>query len=681
MSLRTLLGLAAKPPRPSAVEAAAAEQLEAGMGYYESGDLLAAERAFGSVLEAAPEHARAISLLAVVRLAQNRAPEAEALLRRAIAQDPSPHLFWFNLGNALATQSQVAAAADAFDAAVARAPEHFPALFNLGRARLELRQFDAAIGAGRRFTRLRPDDASALTELGTMHYRKAQATLLVAEFDAAIDLFRQALDLRDVPPASLHNARLFLGDALCRRARHTEALVLFRQLHAAAPQELDANINLANCLNSLGRIRDAAAHYETVVRLYPEHLPAISSAISAADYDHRLNAVDNTRKRGEMMRLFAGAEHYRTWPNLRDPDRRLRIGYISPDYREHVAMTLFAGVLARHDRVNFEIYAYDATAFRDAHNRALRLSVDHWREIDTLSTAAAAELIRADGIDILVDLAGHTAGNRLMVLARKPAPVQATWLAYPGSTGLPEVDYIVSDPHTSPPACDAFYSETVWRLPATRFCFTPPAGSPAPRLAPTRAPLTFGCFNNLSKINPAVLALWKRILDALPDARLLFKYSALDDPSGRDALAAALSAAGIDATRVEMRGWSRYVDALDQYAEVHIALDPFPFCGGLTSLDALWMGVPVVTLSQQLMAGRQTEAFLRILKHPELVAADAAAYVRTAIELAHDPARIARYRDTLRAAMQASALLDYPTFTRELEGAWRGMWRTWCCSA
>ena len=681
MSLRKLFGPSGKPPRPSAAEAATAAQIEAGMGHYESGDLLAAERAFGSVLATSPDHARALSLMGVVRLAQERAHEAEALLRRAIALDASPHLPWFNLGNALAAQSQVSAAADAFEAAAARAPEHFPALFNLGRARLELRQFDAAIAAGQRFVRLRPDDASALTELGTMHYRKAQATLLIAEFDAAIDLFRQALALADVPPATLHNARLFLGDALSRRGRHTEALVLFRQLQAAAPDELDANINLANCLNSLGRIRDAAPHYETVVRLYPGHLPAVSSAISAADYDHRLNAVDNTHKRGQLMRLFAGTERYRTWPNPRDPERRLRLGYISPYYREHVAMTLFAGVLAEHDRVNFEIHAYDATAFRDARNRDLRCMVDHWREIDGLSTTAAAELIRADGIDILVDLAGHTAGNRLMVLARKPAPVQASWLAYPGSTGMAEVDYIVSDPVTSPPDCDAFYSETVWRLPATRFCFTPPAGSPAPRLPPAQAPLTFGCFNNLSKVNPAVLSLWQRILGALPDARLLFKYSALDDPSGREALAADLAAAGIDATRVEMRGWTRYVDALDQYADVHIALDPFPFCGGLTSLDALWMGVPVITLSQQLMAGRQTEAFLRILGHPELVSANADAYVRLAVELAHDPARIARYRDTLRGAMQTSALLDYPAFTRELEGAWRGMWRKWCAGA
>ena len=678
MSLRTLLGWAAKLLRASAAEAQVAAQMEAGMGHYESGDLAAAERAFGRVLAATPEHARALGLMGVVRLAQGRAAEAEALLRRAIALDAAPHLAWFNLGNALAAQSQVGAAADAFEAAAARAPGHFPALFNLGRARLELQQFDAAIAAGLRFVRLQPDDAAALTELGTMHYRKAEATLLIAEFDAAIDLFRQALALADVPPATLHNARLFLGDALGRRARHTEALLLFRQLHAAAPDELDANINLANCLNSLGRMRDAAPHYDTVVRLYPEHLPAVSSAISAADYDHRLNAADNTHKRGQLMRLFAGAERFQTWPNPRDPQRRLRLGYISPDYREHVAMTLFAGVLAQHDRRQFEIHAYDATAFRDARNRDLRASVDHWREIDSLSTTAAAALIRADGIDLLVDLAGHTAGNRLMVLARKPAPLQATWLAYPGSTGLAEVDYIVSDPYTSPPDCDAFYSETVWRLPHTRFCFTPPADSPAPRLPPTHAPITLGCFNNLSKINPAVLALWKRILDTLPAARLLFKYSALDDRSGRDALSADLAAAGIDAARVEMRGWTRYVEALDAYADVHIALDPFPFCGGLTSLDALWMGVPVITLSQQLMAGRQTEAFLRILTHPELVAADADAYVRTAVELAHDPARIARYRQTLRATMQASALLDYPAFTRELEGAWRGMWRAWC---
>ena len=678
MSLRSRFGFGSRSDGQASQALAIEALLDSGIAAYERGDLDGAQHAFAAALAQGPEHPAALNLMGVVTLARGNAASAESLFRQAITLDPAPHLFWFNLGNALAALSRDVEAADSFEAASVRSPAHFPALFNLGRARLELGQFDAAIAAGRRFVALRPDDPALKVELGTIHYRKATSTLLVSEFDLAIDLFRLVQEHPDVPPAIVSNARLFLGDALSKRGRHTEALELFVNLHAATPQDLDANINLANCLNSLGRMHQAAAHYETVVRLFPAHLPAISSAISASDYDPQPDAAEITRKRTRLMQLFAAPSRHREWPNSREPERRLRLGYVSPDFREHVAMTLFEGVLAHHDRERFEIFAYDATHFRDARNAALRGRVDHWREIEALDTAAATALIRADRIDLLVDLAGHTAGNRLMVFARKPAPVQASWLAYPGSTGLPEIDYIVSDPSTSPADCAAFYSEKIWRLPITRFCFMPPAASPAPGMPAPDAPFTFACFNNIAKINPAVLALWKTILDGLPAARLLFKYATLDDPSGRSWLDAQLSAAGIDASRVDMRGWTPYTQALGDYADVHIALDPFPFCGGLTSLDALWMGVPVVTLSQKLMAGRQTEAFLTTLGHTELIAADRDQYVRIAIELARDLPRIAAYRRSLRGAMQRSALFDYAGFTRDLESAWRGMWRIWC---
>ena len=651
--------------------------LRAGIAQFESGDLVAAAHAFTQVLERAPEHPRALHLLGVVRLSNGDAPAAENLLRKAVAIDPAPHLFWFNLGNALAAQSQPGPAADAFRKCLERAPDHAASIVNLVRACEETQDFDGAVTAATQLCRLDAAD-SARAELGMAMYRRGAATAGQADLVAAIEILGPLAASPVLGRSQLHNVRLFLGDSLTRLGRAGEALTVLEDEFGADPEDIETTVQLANCLNGLGRIRDAGVLYERVVDRAPGNLPAISSAISAADYDWRLAPQENTQRRFRLMRAFADPARCVDWPNPPSPDRRLKLGYVSPDFRDHVAMTLFEEVLARHDHDRFEVFAYDAAAQRDERNLKLRRHADHWREIDAIDTAAAVRRIRDDNIDVLVDLAGHTAGNRLMVFARKPAPVQATWLGYPGSTGLPEIDYIVSDPFTTPPKCDKFYSERVWRLPATRFCFAPPRESPQPALPDVAAAPTFGCFNNLSKINPAVLELWGRILRAVPQSRLLLKYHSLDGPSGRQRLMREVETAGIDPARVEMRGWSGYLDTLAQYRDVHVALDPFPFCGGLTSLDALWMGVPVLTLDAQLMAGRQTAAFLAILEHPELIAEDQDSYLRMAVELAQDAGRLAGYRSGLRDAMRNSPMLAYESFTRDLEHAWRGMWRHWC---
>ena len=673
-SLRSLFGFAGAARRDREHHA----RLDAGVARYEAGDLEGAQREFDAALALSPADPRSLHLRGVVALARGDAAAAESLIRRAIAGDRGQHVFWFNLGNALVARAQPGDAAGAFAQASAINPDYFPAWFNLGRARLELGEFDAAAMAASRMAILRPDDPAVLAQAGVIAYRKAAASGLVSDSDDAIVKLGQALAAPAQTVEETHNARLYLADALGKRGRLDQALPLLTALHGDAPDDLEANIQLANCLNTLGRIRDAAPLYANVVRLAPGHLPAISSAISAAEYAHEIGADEKTRQRHAMMRAFDDPRRHTAWPNTRDPDRRIRIGYVSPDFRQHVAMTLFEDVLRRHDHARFEVYAYDSGAVRDAKNLALRGLANHWRDISALDTAAAADLIRADAIDLLIDLAGHTAGNRLMVFARKPAPVAASWLAYPGSTGLPAIDYLVSDAYTSAPRFALHASESIWRLPATRLCFTPPSGSPAPRMPAPDAPVTFACFNNVSKINIDVLALWKRVLDRVPRSRLLFKYGSLGQVAGRAWLARDLDAAGIDLARVDMRGGSSYLDMLGEYGDVHVALDPFPYCGGLSSLDALWMGVPVVTLEQTLMAGRQTGAFLHTLGSAELIAASPQDYVGIAVALANDSARIATYRSGLRAAMLASPLLDYDRFTRDLEAAWRGMWMAWC---
>ena len=630
------------------------------------------------LLAGQPAHPRLLHLKGVLLLRSGAAAAAKESILRAIAADPQSAIFHFNLGNAHAVDANHDAAAAAYREAVRLQPGHLPSLFNLGKALLEIKRHDEAIAIFTRLNTMQPDDAAIGVELGRAHYAKAGATQQLSDYDRAIFVLTP-LSSRSGLTAELRiNVQLFLGDALHNRRQHSAALAQFHQVLLAEPDNIDALIKTANCLSQLGRMPEALPYFERIAALQPHHLAALSSIISSADYLPQADPASNTQRRFALARRLATPRRRRAWPNTRAPQRRLRIGYVSPNLRTHVAMYLFEAVLRLHDQHRFEWFVYDATPDRDQKSLVLRTLAANWREIDAQPLDQLPAMIEADQIDILVDLAGHTSNNRLMAFACSPAPVQVSWLAYPGSTGMTEIGYLISDPHTTPPQLAHHASETVWRLPDTRFSYQPPQDCPAPALPVAGHRLTFACFNNIAKLNPVVFGLWQRILDALPAARLLIKSSALDDAGGREWLSAQLAAAGISAPRVQLHGVTAYIENFASYNQVHIALDPFPFCGGLTSLDALWMGVPVVTLEQELMAGRQTLAFLHNIGHPELIAASADEYVRIAVDLAGDVPRIERYRFGLREAMRASPLLDHTALTRNLEAAYRQMWQRYC---
>lgn len=297
-----------------------------------------------------------------------------------------------------------------------------------------------------------------------------------------------------------------------------------------------------------------------------------------------------------------------------------------------------------------------------------------------MSDADLAAQIRADGIDILVDLSGHTAGNRLTVFGRKPAPVQAAWLGYFNTTGVGAIDYVLMDAATVPEGGERWFTEEVVRLPEGRFCYAPPDYAPpvAPLPARARGHVTFGSFNNMAKVTPAVIELWAAVLQAVPGARLILKWKSLADAAECDRLRQAFAAHAIAPERLELRGPTPHREMLTEYGDVDIALDPFPFCGGLTSCEALWMGVPIVTLPGSRPVSRQTLGFLNQLDASELAAPSAARYVAIAAELAGDLDRLATLRADLRARMAGSSLCDGARFTRGLEAAYRTMWRRWC---
>ncbi len=367
-------------------------------------------------------------------------------------------------------------------------------------------------------------------------------------------------------------------------------------------------------------------------------------------------------------------------PHLNDPspDRRLRVGYVSPDFRSHPVGRFLLPLLKSHDHQGFEIFCYASVLVADSVTEQCRARADVWRDVLGLSDKQVAHAIRQDRIDILVDLTMHMAYNRLLVFARKPAPVQVTYLAYCGTTGLDAMDYRLTDPYLDPPGQDGrIYSEQSVRLPETYWCYEPPREAPPVNALPAleTQQVTFGCLNNFCKVSGPVLAAWSQLLQAVPHSRLLLHAGS---GSHRDRVRAFLAAQGISAERVAFIDWRPTAEYFGVYQRIDLALDPFPYGGGTTTCDALWMGVPVVSLAGQTAVGRGGLSLLSNVGLPELVARDCEQYVQIAVALAQDLSRLSQLRATLRDRVQASPLTNAPRFARNVEAAYRTMWQRWC---
>jgi predicted O-linked N-acetylglucosamine transferase (SPINDLY family) len=364
--------------------------------------------------------------------------------------------------------------------------------------------------------------------------------------------------------------------------------------------------------------------------------------------------------------------------NNRESERPLRIGYVSPDFRDHPVGRFLLPLLAAHDPNNFAVFCYAEVHHPDRLTDLLHRHAKQWRNTVGLTDERAAELIREDQIDILVDLTMHMARNRLLLFARKPAPVQATYLAYCSTTGLNTIDYRLTDPHHDPPGVnDAYYSETSIRLPETYWCYSSVEQSPQVSLPPAlgTGDVTFGCLNNFCKVSPEALDVWIQLLGATPKSRLILHAH---EGSHRQRVWDSLQHQGIDPHRLRFVGMLPFYEYFNMYEQIDIGLDPFPYNGGTTTCDALWMGVPVVTLSGRTGVGRGGVSVLRNVGLTELIGETPEQYVRIATGLAGDLPRLAELRRTLRSRMQASPLMDAPRFARNIEAAYRQMWRNWC---
>lgn len=549
------------------------------------------------------------------------------------------------------------------------APSFAEGHHQLGNAFKNLGRYPEAAVSLARASLLAPNNAVILFNLGV-------ALLKIKAYSEAAVCLGRAVELEPSRPEG-HN---ILGNVLSRMGRCTEAITSLETALRLRPGYPDPLDNLARALSAQGRADEAVSRYREALALSPS--PTIHSNLL-----YSLNFLDMDPAVVRMEHENWGHQYCRTAPlkGLRPQTkplsgRRLRVGYVSPDFIDHPVASFIAPVLAHHDRSRVEAYCYSNAAVPDGVTLRLRGLAEHWRDIARLGDDDAAALIAKDELDLLVDLAGHTGDNRLQVFARKPAPIQATWIGYPNTTGLQCIDYRLTDSVSDPPGMtDAYFTEKLIRLPHTFSCYEPCADSPAVNPPPSSrtGTVTFGCFNNFAKVRPEMLSLWGRILNETPGSSLLLKSSGFSDPETCALVARRFQAVGVEPSRIQFDGKLRPAkEHLLLYNRVDIALDPYPYNGTTTTCEALWMGVPVVTLAGRTHASRVGASILTQLGLESSVTFSAAEYRETCKRLAANIPQLVALRSILREKMRNSPLCDGAQFVRRLEDAYQTMLET-----
>lgn len=577
-------------------------------------------------------------------------------------------------------------------------------MFRTARAHLERGNHAAAVAVAREIVRLKPTGPEGLLLLGAVLQESGQP----AEAERTL---RGLAELVPGSPEVHYN----LGNALVDLNRQTDAEAAYRKAVELAPRFAPGHYNLANCLRRQNRLDEAALSLETAASCDPrlarihynlgnarrdqgrvpeavlsfERAIAIEPASSAANTNRlmALNYLDTDpaqvtaahRAWGDKVQAAAGP--VKPHRNTRDLNRRLRVGVLSPDLRQHSCSFFLEPLLASLDRDRFELCCYHTHPTEDAVSERFKGYARIWRNFASVPDQQADAAIRADSVDVLIECAGLTDGNRLALLARKPAPVVITWLGYPNTTGLTRVDWRMVDAHSDPPGSEGLCTEKLLRIESCNWCYRPFDGAPDPAPAPilTRGHITFGSFNNLSKLSDRCVALWARALREVPGSRLLVKNSWMGDPGTRDHVRSRFGAAGVDPARLDTPAFvPGFAPHLASYAQIDVQLDTFPYHGTTTTCESLWQGVPVLTLLGRCHAARVGASLLNAVGLPEFACGSEDEFVKLAQSLASSPDRLANLRSGLRGRMAASPLRDEKGFAGRFADALSYAWRAWC---
>ena len=634
------------------------------------GDLEAALTSMREVERLEPDFDALYPNMGAIQQSMGKLEEALASYSKAARLEPENAETHYNVGQVLKALGRYNDAATCYRTACQLQPDFIEAIYNMATVLHALGNTAEAIEIYKQAILIKPDFLPAFVGLGN--------ALREAGFmNDAIECYKHIVSLKPDLAGAYHNLAIMLR----LQSRVDEAEKTIREELKLQPDSVMSQITLGDIYIDQGKVEDAIRIFQKLLQRDPHNSEVHWKLIMSMHYLPTYSAdnlFDEARRWG--ISHTPPAEKRLTPANAPNPQRRLRVGYVSGDFYIHPVGHFIESVLAHHDKSQHEIYCYYNNTRYDELTENLKRSADHWRNISSQGDDAVAEQIRQDQIDILIDLSGHTAKTRMLLFARKPAPVQVTWLGYFDTTGLTTIDYIIGDRYLIPSEEERHYTEQVARMPNAYLCFTPPDSDIAPNPLPalTSDRITFGCFNNNAKLTEGVIACWSKILHALPQAQLYLKYPPFGDAQVRQRYFDLFATQGIAAERIRLTGHSPRHEYLAAYQEVDLGLDPFPFNGCTTTMESLWMGVPVVTLRGDRYVGHMGETILKHLDLAECVTDSEEAYIDRAIALVSDLPRLAALRSGLRDRLLKSPLCDGPGFTRDLEAVYRRMWDTWC---
>jgi len=642
---------------------------------HRQGILDEAEAIYRSVLDKLPQDCDCLHMLGVLLCQRGRRDEGIDLISRAIKINPSVPGFHSNLANALLEAGRPEETLRECTAAIALKKDHAEAYYLEGIALTRLGRRSEAVESYRESIRFNPEYAVAYNNLGILLQEDG-------DFDGAFTHYERAVQLNHSYAEAYNN----IGNLLKNAGKHCQSLAYFRKAISLKDTYAAAYTNLGGALKDLGRIEEALECDAKARDLEPADPVYWSNYLLTLHYREDISArelFEEHARWGEnaLSGLMRNVSSHHV--NDPDPEKVLRIGYVSGDFRDHSVAYFIEPVLGSHNRSKFETFCYSDVVKPDRITARIRELSGNWRDINHLDADDIAALVKQDSIDILVDLAGHTGRKQMKIFALKPAPVQASYLGYPDTTGLPAMDYRITDILADPMGSDKWNTETLARLSGCFLCYLPPAAAPEPGELPSRERgyITFGSFNNRAKINRTVVQVWSEILKALPLSRLIVKTSSLGEEQARDELLNLFVQNGVERERIDLHGYiSTGYDHLALYNTIDIGLDTFPYNGTTTTCEALWMGVPVITLEGNTHHSRVGKSILHHTGLSRFVATSPIDYLEKAVHLARSRDLLPSLKKGLRNMLKDSTLMDATRFTSSLESEYRRMWQEWCLS-